>query len=401
MPVLETLDVANDDFIRTTEQRHEDARAALPDQCSRTPGTSTPATTRARTASAARSSSSPATSSTATGEFEGQMVCPIHGRPVETVSARPTGSSGSPRSATRCSRTTRTNPTPSQPQSALQRGHLVHPQRPAGPVDLAVDASTGASRCRGTPRRSSTSGSTRCSTTPPPSGLGDEPPTSGAAKFAATWPADIHLVGKDILRFHAVIWPAMLMAAGLAAARAGVRPRLAAGRRREDEQDQAHRHRARADHRPLRVGRVPLLLPARDPVRPGRLVLLGGHVRPLHRRAGQRPGQPRRRGRRPWSASTSTACCPAPGAFADADLALADALLARRAGRRRRLLELDFTAGIGAVKGFVDAVNLYVTEQEPWALAKESTIRWRASGWPRCSTRPARRCGRSPCCTTP
>jgi methionyl-tRNA synthetase len=29
------------------------------------------------------------------------------------------------------------------------------------------------------------------------------------------WPADIHLVGKDILRFHAVIWPAMLMAAGL------------------------------------------------------------------------------------------------------------------------------------------------------------------------------------------
>lgn len=29
------------------------------------------------------------------------------------------------------------------------------------------------------------------------------------------WPADLQLVGKDILRFHAVIWPAMLMAAGL------------------------------------------------------------------------------------------------------------------------------------------------------------------------------------------
>ncbi len=29
------------------------------------------------------------------------------------------------------------------------------------------------------------------------------------------WPADIHLVGKDIIRFHAVIWPAVLMAAGL------------------------------------------------------------------------------------------------------------------------------------------------------------------------------------------
>ncbi|MBD9731334.1 methionine--tRNA ligase [Streptomyces sp. H28] len=34
-------------------------------------------------------------------------------------------------------------------------------------------------------------------------------------KFESTFPADVHLVGKDILRFHAVIWPAMLMAQGL------------------------------------------------------------------------------------------------------------------------------------------------------------------------------------------
>jgi len=46
-------------------------------------------------------------------------------------------------------------------------------------------------------------------------GLGDEAGSAGAEKFAATWPANVHLVGKDILRFHAVIWPAMLMAAGL------------------------------------------------------------------------------------------------------------------------------------------------------------------------------------------
>ncbi len=30
------------------------------------------------------------------------------------------------------------------------------------------------------------------------------------------WPADVHVVGKDILRFHTVYWPALLMAAGLA-----------------------------------------------------------------------------------------------------------------------------------------------------------------------------------------
>jgi len=35
------------------------------------------------------------------------------------------------------------------------------------------------------------------------------------AMFQRYWPADIHLVGKDIVRFHAVYWPAFLMAAGV------------------------------------------------------------------------------------------------------------------------------------------------------------------------------------------
>jgi methionyl-tRNA synthetase len=34
--------------------------------------------------------------------------------------------------------------------------------------------------------------------------------------FKAFWPADLHMVGKDILRFHAAYWPAFLMAAGVA-----------------------------------------------------------------------------------------------------------------------------------------------------------------------------------------
>jgi len=33
--------------------------------------------------------------------------------------------------------------------------------------------------------------------------------------FEQVWPADVQIVGKDIVRFHAVIWPALLMAAGL------------------------------------------------------------------------------------------------------------------------------------------------------------------------------------------
>jgi methionyl-tRNA synthetase len=34
-------------------------------------------------------------------------------------------------------------------------------------------------------------------------------------KFAKYWPADIHLVGKEIVRFHAIIWPVILMALGV------------------------------------------------------------------------------------------------------------------------------------------------------------------------------------------
>src|SRR5690606_25041853 len=36
-----------------------------------------------------------------------------------------------------------------------------------------------------------------------------------AGDFARFWPADIHMIGKDIVRFHTVYWPAFLMSAGL------------------------------------------------------------------------------------------------------------------------------------------------------------------------------------------
>ncbi|MFY9461596.1 MAG: class I tRNA ligase family protein, partial [Candidatus Sungiibacteriota bacterium] len=42
-------------------------------------------------------------------------------------------------------------------------------------------------------------------------GYGQEQPTT----FDKWWPADLHVIGKDILRFHAAIWPGMLISAGL------------------------------------------------------------------------------------------------------------------------------------------------------------------------------------------
>lgn len=41
-------------------------------------------------------------------------------------------------------------------------------------------------------------------------GYGDDKKT-----YKKYWPADVHLIGKDILKFHAIFWPAMLVSAGL------------------------------------------------------------------------------------------------------------------------------------------------------------------------------------------
>jgi methionyl-tRNA synthetase len=39
--------------------------------------------------------------------------------------------------------------------------------------------------------------------------------SSDTAKFDKYWPADVHMIGKEIVRFHCVYWPAFLLAAGL------------------------------------------------------------------------------------------------------------------------------------------------------------------------------------------
>ena len=89
-------------------------------------------------------------------------------------------------------------------------------------------------------------------------GYGDDP-----ERFAAWWPAVHHLIGKDILRFHCVYWPAMLLAAGLEPPRQRQRPRLPARGRREDEQDRPQPDLPGRPRRRLRRRRLPLPLPAR------------------------------------------------------------------------------------------------------------------------------------------
>ncbi len=44
-------------------------------------------------------------------------------------------------------------------------------------------------------------------------------PDTDSVMFKKYWPADLHVIGKDIVRFHAVYWPAFLMSAGVAVPR--------------------------------------------------------------------------------------------------------------------------------------------------------------------------------------
>ena len=61
-------------------------------------------------------------------------------------------------------------------------------------------------------------------------GYPDKEPSSDGS----LWPASLHVVGKDILRFHAVYWPAFLMAADLPLPKR-VRPWLVDKRRPENQ----------------------------------------------------------------------------------------------------------------------------------------------------------------------
>ena len=92
-------------------------------------------------------------------------------------------------------------------------------------------------------------------------------PDTGSPAWTRFWPAELHVVGKDILRFHAVYWPAFLMSAGLETPKARLRPRLVDGRGPEDVEVPGQRGLAFGAGRALRARPDPLLPPARDPVR--------------------------------------------------------------------------------------------------------------------------------------
>jgi len=188
-------------------------------------------------------------------------------------------------------------------------------------------------------------------------------------KFAHVWPADYHFVGKDILRFHAVTWPAILLAAGLPL------PRTV----------QAHGW--------LLVGGEKMSKTKLTGIAPHDLVEPFGSdaVRYFFQRE-VAFGQD---GNFSWEAmverynadlanglgnlaSRVTAMVeryrdgvlPGPGPATDAEVAVQDAAERAYAEASAALDEVAYERALAAIWRFVAAANGYISERRPWDLAK-------------------------------
>ena len=204
------LEISNDDFIRTTDRRSRGGRCRSCGARWRRAATSTSASTRAGTAS-------PASSSTPTRSWCDGNSCPVHKRPVETVKEQSFYFRLSKyHGAAARARTT--------------RHARVHPARRFARNEVRAFVEGGL-------RDLSISRTTFTWGVPVPDHpghvvyvwidalmqllLGDAPqatpPTARTSGRRAS--QIVHVIGKEISRFHAVYWPAFLMAAGLARCR--------------------------------------------------------------------------------------------------------------------------------------------------------------------------------------
>lgn len=198
-----------------------------------------------------------------------------------------------------------------------------------------------------------------------------------SADFAKYWPADLHLIGKDIVRFHTIYWPAFLLSAGLPLPKQVFGHGFLLNRGQKESKS---------------LGNVtdPLALAAQFGVDPLRYFLMRDVV------FGQDGS---------YSAEAIVTRCNAELAnsygnlvqrtlsmifknmdgevttFASAeadDRLLATVFEACREDLPREFAELNFSGGIDAWMRGVFACNQYVDEQAPWTLRKTDPERMRA-----------------------
>ena len=201
-------------------------------------------------------------------------------------------------------------------------------------------------------------------------GLTDAPDSEGGKKFAQTWPADVHLVGKDILRFHAVIWPAMLMAAGLAVPKKVFAHGwlLVGGEKMSKSKLTGIAPSDITDHFGVDAFRYYFLraIPFGSDGSFSWEDMSARYTSELANDFGNLASR---------LAAMIEKYCEGKVPAVATDAGLAQALAATVAKADAAIVKLDFQGGITAVMDFCKKVNGYVTEKEPWILAKDEANR--------------------------
>ena len=192
-----------------------------------------------------------------------------------------------------------------------------------------------------------------------------------AAAFEKWWPADLHVIGKNITRFHCLYWPAMLMSAGLPLPKQvfahgfmldrGERMSKTTGN--TEDPDEA------ADT--FGIDGVRYVVLREVPVRPGCRRHLGRPGAALQRRPGQRPRQPRQ----PHGEHEQS--IPGRQRFRRWPMR-PDRLTTRSARPRERTVDAYHAAmtryhldeALAAIMSLAGAVNGYAEGQAPWSLNK-------------------------------
>jgi methionyl-tRNA synthetase len=194
-------------------------------------------------------------------------------------------------------------------------------------------------------------------------------PDLDSDSFKHWWPADLHMVGKDILRFHALYWPAFLMSAGLP-----VTKRVFAHGWWTNEGQKISKS----------LGNVidPLELIATYGLDPVRYFLLrevsfgqdGDFSRHamIQRTTGELANGFGNLAQRALSmiAKNWDGKVPQPGALTEVDRALLDRLPALLETLRREFDVQAFHRGLEAVWAVVGEGNRYIADQAPWTVRK-------------------------------
>jgi methionyl-tRNA synthetase len=194
--------------------------------------------------------------------------------------------------------------------------------------------------------------------------------------YATYWPADIHIVGKDILRFHTVYWHAFLMAAGLEPPRRV----FAHGWWTVEGQKMS---------KSLGNGIPPEVLVGRYGVDPARYFLLRelpfgsdgdfSHRAVVGRLNGDLANDFGNLAQRVLVMINRNcdAHIPEPGELIAADTALLDAARSLLATVREHMSEQAFHLALEAIWRVVAEANRYVDEQAPWVLSRSDPARMR------------------------